>query len=428
MARISGLGGMVFSSLAHITPFTMHDRTTWERLVYAVVDKMEVIVEQYNNLDTISATNMGLLKDAYEALIVEINKAMDVMEDDYKRELAVGLERIKKMIDGFNRTYLMHDPTSGDFIGIDDVLNNVYDMLRVHALTATDMDARELTAEKWDKRSRTAAQIDTVDIPGDLIDPRLSYGGPVGGRSGGVSADDVDAAIGSALTSYATVASVDELRTDVGTLDVEVAGINTDVDALTAQVGSVSATASGAATEAAAAKAAAASLSAQTLRGQGFPEGAVSAPPGTVYIDTTGKSGAWVWLKKTGTGNTGWFVITGDTGWRKLNTLRGSNFTEGDILWRRTADKTILRIVNATLTAGGQITTGTIPAPANLWTGYEGPVQVLRSSATAGILFVIGASGGLGINNITVGSGIYGTLTRQDNMAGWVDVLPGTAA
>lgn len=349
MARISGLGGMVFSSLAHITPFTMHDRTTWERLVYAVVDKMEVIVEQYNNLDTISASNMGLLKDAYDALIVEINNAMDGMEDDYKRELAVGLERIKKMIDGFNRTYLMHDPTSGEFIGIDDVLNNVYDMLRVHALTATDMDARELTSDDWDVRGRTAAQIDTVDIPGDLIDQHLSYGGST------------------------------------------------------------------------------AALSPQTLRGQGFPDGVVSAPPGTVYVDTTGKSGAWVWLKKSGAGSTGWFVTTGDTGWRNLNTLRASNFTEGDILWRRTADKTILRIVNATFTEDGQITTGTVPAPANLWVGYEGPVQVLRSDTTAGILFVIGASGGLGINNIVAGSGIYGTLTRQDNTAGWVDTLPGTA-
>lgn len=362
MARISGLGSMVFSSLAHITPFTMHDRTTWERLVYAVVDKMEVIVEQYNNLDTISASNMGLLKDAYDALIVEINNALEGMEDDYKRELAVGLERVKKMIDGFNRTYLMHDPTSGEFIGIDDVLNNVYDMLRVHALTASDMDARGLTADDWDDRERTAAQIDTVDIPGDLIDPRLSYGGS------GVPAGDLDV-----------------LQADV------------------------------------------AALSAQTLRGQGFPEGVVSAPPGTVYVDTTGRSGAWVWLKKSGTGSTGWFVTAGDTGWRNLNTLRASNFTEGDILWRRTAGRTILRVVNATFTAGGQITEGTVPAPANLWQGYDGPVPVLRSNATAGILFVVDASGGLGISNIVVGSGIYGTLTRHDNMAGWVDTLPGTA-
>ncbi len=351
MARISGLGDMVFSSLAHITPFTMHDRTTWERLVYAVVDKMEVIVEQYNNLDTISASNMGLLKDAYDALIVEINNAMNGMEDDYKRELAVGLERVKKMIYGFNRTYLMHDPTSGEFIGIDDVLNNVYDMLRVHALTASDMDARELTSDDWDDRERTAAQIDTVDIMGNLIDPRLSYPGP-----GVVPAGDVEA-----------------------------------------------------------------------LRGQGFPEGVVSAPPGTVYVDTTGKSGAWVWLKKVGTGNTGWFVTAGDTGWRSLNALRASNFTEGDILWRRTSDRTILRVVNATFTAGGQITEGSVPAPANLWQGYEGPVPLLRWNATAGILFVIDASGGLGISNIVAGSGIYGTLTRHDNTAGWVDTLPGTA-
>lgn len=54
------------------------------------------------------------------------------------------------------------------------------------------------------------------------------------------------------------------------------------------------------------------------LRGTGMPEGRVTASPGTYYTDTAGTNGAWRWLKKTGTGTTGWDVMTGDTGWRDL--------------------------------------------------------------------------------------------------------------
>ncbi|WP_404291527.1 hypothetical protein [Glutamicibacter arilaitensis] len=56
------------------------------------------------------------------------------------------------------------------------------------------------------------------------------------------------------------------------------------------------------------------------LRGVGSPLGVVTAPPGTYYTDTAGTAGAWRWLKKSGTGNTGWEVIEGDTGVRRYRT------------------------------------------------------------------------------------------------------------
>ena len=54
------------------------------------------------------------------------------------------------------------------------------------------------------------------------------------------------------------------------------------------------------------------------LRGTGSPEGVVTAAVGTYYIDTAITNGAMRWAKKTGTGNTGWKVTEGDTGWRSL--------------------------------------------------------------------------------------------------------------
>ena len=56
-------------------------------------------------------------------------------------------------------------------------------------------------------------------------------------------------------------------------------------------------------------------------RGTGSPEGVVTANVGTEWTDTAGTNGAWKWMKKSGTGNTGWKVIDGDTGWRDVSSL-----------------------------------------------------------------------------------------------------------
>ena len=55
------------------------------------------------------------------------------------------------------------------------------------------------------------------------------------------------------------------------------------------------------------------------IHGQGMPNGKVSAPVGTTYVDTAVTNGALKWIKRNGTNNQGWEVLTGDTGWRTLN-------------------------------------------------------------------------------------------------------------
>lgn len=57
------------------------------------------------------------------------------------------------------------------------------------------------------------------------------------------------------------------------------------------------------------------------IHGQGMPNGKVSAPVGTTYVDTVATNGALKWIKRSGTDNQGWEVLTGDTGWRKLPAL-----------------------------------------------------------------------------------------------------------
>lgn len=55
------------------------------------------------------------------------------------------------------------------------------------------------------------------------------------------------------------------------------------------------------------------------IHGTGMPNGKVTAPVGTTYVDTAVTSGALKWIKRQGSGNQGWEVLAGDTGWRTLN-------------------------------------------------------------------------------------------------------------
>nr|DAI49560.1 MAG TPA: tail fiber protein [Caudoviricetes sp.] len=55
------------------------------------------------------------------------------------------------------------------------------------------------------------------------------------------------------------------------------------------------------------------------IHGTGMPNGKVTAPVGTTYVDVAVTNGALKWIKRKGNGNEGWEVLTGDTGWRTLN-------------------------------------------------------------------------------------------------------------
>ena len=66
------------------------------------------------------------------------------------------------------------------------------------------------------------------------------------------------------------------------------------------------------------------------IHGRGMPNGTVTAPVGTTYVDEAVTNGALKWIKKTGTGNTGWEVLIGDTGWKTLPSVSklGNSFVK----------------------------------------------------------------------------------------------------
>ena len=61
--------------------------------------------------------------------------------------------------------------------------------------------------------------------------------------------------------------------------------------------------------------------SSSELIGEGMPNGKVNGTIGQTYVDTKKTNGALKWIKRTASGNQGWFVLDGDTGWKKLNVL-----------------------------------------------------------------------------------------------------------
>ena len=59
--------------------------------------------------------------------------------------------------------------------------------------------------------------------------------------------------------------------------------------------------------------------SSSELIGEGMPNGKVDGTIGQTYVDTKKTNGALKWIKRTPSGNQGWAVLDGDTGWKTLN-------------------------------------------------------------------------------------------------------------
>lgn len=168
------------------------------------------------------------------------------------------------------------------------------------------------------------------------------------------------------------------------------------------------------------------------LRGTGVPEGVVTASPGTYYTDTAMTNGAVRWVKKTGTGTTGWVVIHGDTGWRDVTAEVAAawqcTFTSGAFLRRDGVDVT-LRINGSdghpaavpywTPPAGYLPDTVSIGDQAALATITDRPTHARTTISPVGGIGVVRAAG--------LGAPLWGILrwTADQN---WPTTLPGTPA
>lgn len=158
------------------------------------------------------------------------------------------------------------------------------------------------------------------------------------------------------------------------------------------------------------------------LRGTGSPVGVITpSAPGIHYTDTAGTLGAWEWIS-TGTTNTSWIVLYGDTGVRKITptngtapvfTLRraGSLVTLGMYQWQHTAAAAILD-----------------PIPAGFYPAGSTRFPVGKTSGAASevsIYYVTGTQYHMDPVNYVAGTQLS-TSTTWTTGAPWPVVLPGT--
>lgn len=171
-------------------------------------------------------------------------------------------------------------------------------------------------------------------------------------------------------------------------------------------------------------------IAGNTITGTGSPEGVVSAPPLVTYKDTAVTNGAAVWEKITGSGNTGWKVVYGDTGWRNIN-MDAAFGSDG---------KSRIRRIGGTVSIGVAVKptfSSTVPAGTKIIdipSGFRGPGGVFGTwgvtTANLTRLFTANVST-LTMNgsNVLAGDDLFMTLISYPTSDPWpTGSLPGTAA
>jgi hypothetical protein len=166
------------------------------------------------------------------------------------------------------------------------------------------------------------------------------------------------------------------------------------------------------------------------LSGASAPEGAVTATPGTSYLQTTSTvdvRGWLLWVKSGGTGNTGWVAGPGaDTGWRSLTPASG---TSSDLLMRRVGS--LVTVLSTTYAAsGGGLTYGTpFYVPPTGFRASRTGTGVGRNGTSGAVIVVTGDSstGLYFLATLGASDPAYFSISYFTDDA-WPTSLPGTAA
>lgn len=169
------------------------------------------------------------------------------------------------------------------------------------------------------------------------------------------------------------------------------------------------------------------------IYGVGFPNGVISADVGSIYIDTNVSNGASSWIKKSGTGNTGWQVLEGDTGWRWITSLApAGNVIAGSFAIRRTNNTVFIRGDNLTLNEANAVLVAN--ATADIGSGfmpmenYEAISRISPTTYTPIVAFSVQpGSTTAGLRRFGSPNAAYSTA-QWSTVRAWPTTLPGTPA
>ena len=164
----------------------------------------------------------------------------------------------------------------------------------------------------------------------------------------------------------------------------------------------------------------------KSFSGVGFPEGKVSASVGTIYTDTSATNGAIRWIKTSGTGNTGWSVEYGDTGWRNAIPLLRNGWKAATFIFRRVGDIVEVRGVGLD---GSSATDYTFFVPPEGFMPGAGSLRISASTSDFSVsadrvnIGVSGATGQVWRTNVNATSAALSTTYLTNNS--WPTTLPG---
>lgn len=162
------------------------------------------------------------------------------------------------------------------------------------------------------------------------------------------------------------------------------------------------------------------------LTGSGFPNGVVSASVGSIYIDTAVTNGASSWIKKSGTGNTGWQVLEGDTGWRNLGPI-WEQIAE-PIYIRRDRFMCYVTTFGEGLTITGKVVNSRVTMDAGFKPFGRAELLITNNGAIVGRILVKQFDVALFLTTNTIG--IYNAIANSSYLTAepWPATLPGTPA
>lgn len=186
-----------------------------------------------------------------------------------------------------------------------------------------------------------------------------------------------------------------------------------------------------------------AAFAGNTITGSGSPEGVVTAPVGTEYNDTAVTLGVAKWIKTSGTGNTGWRVVFGDTGWRDITSLLAAGTLDaantGTFSVRRENATVSVRVSNLLLAAGtGTLTllNNTLPDGFRSAVAFSGKAtrsnnatleqNFWQSGASVSWLSEATLTGAATNTQVRPSISLTGTWSYQSISTAWPSALPGT--
>lgn len=148
--------------------------------------------------------------------------------------------------------------------------------------------------------------------------------------------------------------------------------------------------------------------------GTGQPNGKIAAPVGSTYTDTAVTCGAAKWVKMWGTGNTGWTVLYGDTGWRDIKSLL-------DPFWDSTSNLQLRRINKTVYLRSSGLKVGDNP------TGARSALKTLFPDKNDMPLGFRNAGWGTGHTLVNIGSVQLGVIYSSRNAHDFsIRGVPGT--